>query len=106
MVDGLDRLDEWVAEARADEAAAARVRERWLVQQAGEQARFALVLADAATRAVAVRLRTAGAAHAGRLTAVGHDFVALRTARGSTVLIATHAIGMLETAGGTALGGG
>jgi len=106
MADGLDRLDEWLAEARADEAAAARVRERWMAQQASEQARFALVLTDAATRGVPVRLRTARAAHAGRLTAVGHDFVALRTTRGSVVLVATQAIGVVETAAGTALGGG
>ena len=43
-LDHLGDLDAWVAVAKADEAAAARVRERWLRQQAGEQTRFALVV--------------------------------------------------------------
>jgi hypothetical protein len=104
--DDLDDLDAWLAEAKADEAASARVRERWLTQQAGEQARFALVLFDAATRGLTVRVRTAAAAHAGRVATVGHDFVELRTTRGATVLVATGAIAVVEAAAGTALGGG
>jgi hypothetical protein len=104
--DDLDHLDAWIAEAKADEAASARVRERWLTQQAGEQARFALVLSDAAARGLTVRVRTAATAHAGRIAAVGHDFVELRTARGSTVLVLTGAISVVETTAGTALGGG
>jgi hypothetical protein len=102
----LDDLDAWVAEAKADEAAAARVRERWLTQQTGEQARFALVLSDAAARGLALRVRTAATSHAGRLIAVGHDFVELRTTRGATVLVASSAIAIVETSAGMALGGG
>ena len=104
--DDLDHLDAWIAEAKADEAASARVRERWLTQQAGEQARFALVLSDAAARGLTVRVRTAAAAHAGRIAVVGHDFVELRTTRGTTVLVLTRAIAVVETAAATALGGG
>lgn len=104
--DDLDHLDAWLAEAKADEAASARVRERWLTQQAGEQARFALVLSDAAARGLTVRVRTAATAHAGRIAAVGHDFVEVRTTKRSTVLVVTRAIAVVETAAGTALGGG
>jgi len=104
--DELDHLDEWLADARADEAASARVRERWLGQQAGEQARFDLVLSDAAARGLRVRVHTAHGAHAGRLIEVGHDFVALRTARDADVLVATGVVTAVEVAAGTALGGG
>src|SRR5207253_2193005 len=104
--DDLDHLDAWLAEAKADEAASARVRERWLTQQAGEQARFALVLSDAAARGLTVRVRTAAAAHAGRIAAVGHDFVEVRTTRPSTVLVLTRAVAVVEVVAGTALGGG
>ena len=104
--DDLDHIDAWIAEAKADEAASARMRERWLTQQAGEQARFDLVLSDAAARGLTVRVRTAAAAHAGRITAVGHDFVEVRTTRGTTVLVLTRAIAVVETASGAALGGG
>lgn len=106
MSDDLEGLDAWVAEAKADEAAAARVRERWLTLQAGEQARFALVLSDAAARGLMVRVRTAAATHAGVIGLVGHDFVELHTTRGATVLVATSAIAVVETTAGTALGGG
>ena len=80
MVDdhGLDDLERWAAEARAREAADARVRERWLRTQAEEGGRLGLVLAGLAERRADVLLTTvAGRAIAGRLLAVGQDFVAI-----------------------------
>ncbi|HZA00552.1 MAG TPA: hypothetical protein VE575_17465 [Acidimicrobiales bacterium] len=80
--DGLGgRLERWAAEARVDEAARRRTRERWLRQQAEEEGRLAGVLADLAERGnpVAVHARS-GRRYRGDVRAVGRDFVALRTA--------------------------
>jgi hypothetical protein len=72
------RLERWAAEARVDEAARQRTRERWLLQQAEEGGRFTGVLCDLAERGTAVALRTrAGRQHRGRVRAVGDDFVAV-----------------------------
>jgi hypothetical protein len=74
------RLERWAAEARVDEAARQRTRERWLLQQAEEGGRFTGVLCDLAERGTAVAVRTrAGRQHRGRVLAVGDDFVAVDT---------------------------
>ena len=52
--DLLARLDRWVSDARSDEAAAARARERWLKQAADESATFSGVLFDLAERGAPV----------------------------------------------------
>lgn len=73
-------LTRWLAEQRADAAAAARARERWLRQAAEEDAVVAGVLLDLAERATTTVLQgVAGRTHRGRVRAVGEDFVAVRT---------------------------
>lgn len=97
----LGRLAAWAAEARVDEAAAARSRERWLRQVAGEEASFAGVLIDLAERgSPVVAAGVGGRRHRGVVVAVGSDFVALRTPVGRDVLLAVTAIGALRPEGG------
>ena len=80
-------LTRWLAEQRADAAAAARARERWLRQAAEEEALVAGVLLDLAERAAVVAIQgVAGRTHRGRVRGVGEDFVALRTARADVLL--------------------
>jgi hypothetical protein len=86
------RIDRWVAEARVDEAARRRVRERWLRHQAEEDATVAGVLADVAERGAPVALHARGGRrHRGEVRALGRDFVALRSAT-SDVVVALAAI--------------
>lgn len=80
-------LIRWLAEQRADAAAASRSRERWLRQAAGEEALLAGVLLDLAERADTVVVQGVGArTHRGRVRAVGEDFVALRTGRADVLV--------------------
>lgn len=77
-----ERLDRWVAEARVDEAARARARERWLRAQAAEESTLAGVLVDLQEAAAPVTVHTAaGGRHRGTVRAVGADFVAIGAAR-------------------------
>ena len=95
----LDDIERWVADARADEAARERVRERWLRQQAEEDASFAGVLVDMAERAVTVTVvAVSGRRHQGRVVAVGADFVALRTASGRLTLLALRSVARVRLA--------
>ncbi len=72
-------LERWLAEGRAGEAARARVRERWLRTQAGEEARLAEVLWDLAERQAAVTVLTrSGDRISGRVAGAGEDFLAVR----------------------------
>jgi hypothetical protein len=88
---GLDHLERWAAEARAREAAEARVRERWLRTQAEEAARLGLVLAGLAERRADVVVTTiSGRSVHGRLTGVGQDFLVIE--RAGTTLVALHAV--------------
>lgn len=97
-------LTRWLAEQRADAAAAARARERWLRQAADEEAVVAGVLLDLAERAeVVVAQGVAGRSHRGRVRGVGEDFVALRTA--STDVLLPYASVLAIRAEGRALGG-
>lgn len=92
-VGGLDDLERWAAEARAREAAEARVRERWLRTQAEEGGRLASVLAGLAEqRADVVVTTAAGRAVAGRLTGVGRDFVTVVSPQGRMTLVALGAV--------------
>lgn len=93
------RLDRWVADARVDEAALQRSRERWLREVAEQEATVSGVLADLAERRVALTVRTgAGRRHHGTIGVVGADFVALQLAAGAEVLLAVRGIGVVRTA--------
>lgn len=76
-VDGLlADLARWTGDSRSDEAARSRTQERWLRQQAVEDARFAGLLLDLSERGVVVALgTTAGSVLRGRVAAVAADFV-------------------------------
>jgi hypothetical protein len=92
-VEPFDDLERWASEARAREAAEARVRARWLRTQAEEGATLRGVLVDLAERAVEVSVRTsAGRVHAGPILAVGRDFVAVRTPAARLTLVALAAV--------------
>lgn len=92
------RLDRWVADARVDEAARARARERWLRSVAEQEATIAGVLVDLTERAAGVALSTtAGRRHRGWIRALGADFVALCPASGTEVLVALQAISVVRT---------
>ncbi len=96
------RIDRWVADARVDEAARLRVRERWLRHQAEEEGSLDGVLADVAERGapVAVHVR-GGRRHRGEVRALGSDFVALRSAD-ADVIIAVAAVTSVRTLPGEA----
>lgn len=80
-------LTRYLAEQRADAAAASRSREHWLRQAAAEEAMVAGVLLDLAERSATVVVQGfANRSHRGRVRAVGEDFVALTTKAGPTLL--------------------
>ncbi len=80
-------LTRFLAEQRADAAAAGRARERWLRQAADEEALVAGVLLDLAERADTVMVQgVASRTHRGQVRGVGEDFVALRTRRTDVLL--------------------
>lgn len=86
--DLIARIERWVADARSQDAAAARARERWLRQQADESATFAGVLMDLAERRTPVVIHgRGGRRHRGAIAAVCGDFCALRTSGGRDVLL-------------------
>jgi hypothetical protein len=90
------RLERWAADARVDEAARSRSRERWLRRQAEEERTLAGVLADMLEARVPVSVHTVapGAAYAGVVRALGADFVALgaASARAGEVVVALAAV--------------
>lgn len=80
-------LARWLAEARVDEAAASRARQRSLHQQAGEEATLAGVLLDLAERGAPVVVEVAGGhRHRATVQAVAEDFCALRTDQGDVLV--------------------
>lgn len=96
--DLLASLSRWAAEARVDEAARARARERWLRQQAAEETSFAGVLADLAERDRPVLVHcSTGRRHRGLLRAIGIDFITLRTDQGTDVFVRLRAISGVRT---------
>jgi hypothetical protein len=95
----------YLAEQRADAAAASRARERWLRQAADEEAMVAGVLLDLAERAATVVIQgVANRSHRGTVRAVGEDFVALRTGT-NDVLLPYDAIVAIRAEGQPAGGG-
>jgi hypothetical protein len=92
------RLERFAADARVDEAARRRARERWLRQAAEEEATFRGVLADLGERRTGVTVHTAsGRSHHGVICAVAGDFAAVRTSAGREVLVAIDAIAAVRT---------
>lgn len=95
---GVDRLwaalSGWSADARADEAAAARAREAWLRRQAEAEATLTGLLVDLAERATDVMIDLAAGEQTarGRLQAIGTDFVVVTTRDRRLCLVATTAI--------------
>jgi len=91
------RLHAWLSDARVDDSAAGRARERWLQTAAEADATFGGVLLDLAERGGPITLGlTGGRRHRGQLVAVGADFVAVALAAGGEVLIARGAIASLR----------
>ncbi len=88
-----------------DEAAASRARERWLRQQAGEEATLVGVLLDLAESGTGVIMAVSGRRHHGTITAVAEDFCALREARPTDHLVAYAAISGVEPREGMAPAG-
>ena len=96
------RIDRWAADARVDEAAQSRARERWLRHQAEEEGSLAGVLADVAERGASVVVHVRGGRrHRGEVRALGSDFVALRSAD-SDVFVALAAVTSVRTLPGEA----
>jgi hypothetical protein len=97
------RLERWAGEARVDDAARQRSRERWLRQAAEEGATLAGVLADLGERGTPVAVRTSrGRQHRGRVRTLGVDFVALTTVAVGDVLVALPAVASVRTRPGDA----
>lgn len=100
MTDGLGDLERWAANARAREAADARVRERWLRAQAEEESSLAGVLLALAEGRRSVVLSTApGRRHSGVVTGVGLDFVVVEVPAGTATLVALPAVADVRVAG-------
>jgi hypothetical protein len=85
-------LERWAAEARVDEAAGARARQRWLRIQAEESASILGTLVDLAERGRPVTLDVGDHHIRGRIVGVGADFLAVRSDRGQDVLVRTGAV--------------
>ena len=98
-MDGVGGLERWAADARAREAADARVRERWLRAQASEESSLAGVLLALAERRETVVLTTvSGRRHRGSVTGVGLDFLAIEVLAGTPTLLALAALGDVRVA--------
>jgi hypothetical protein len=93
------RLDAWLADARVEGSADARAREHWLRAAADADATFAGVLLDLGERGAPVAVATVAARRLqGVVQVLGADFVAIRTAVGTEVLLAISAIASVRTA--------
>ena len=106
LVDLLDsdlagRLEQWAGEARVEDSARRRTRERWLRQQAEEEGNLVGVLVDLGERAVPVAVHSAyGRMHHGVVRAVGADFLLLNPDRATSVFVALHAVASIRTGPG------
>ncbi len=98
-------LARWTADSRAGDAARSRVRERWLRQQATEDALFTGVALDLAEGAVGVAVRTTtGRTLHGRIVAVASDFLVLSHDGGTTTFLALAALATLRPESGQRAG--
>ena len=92
-MDDLGDLERWAADARAREAAEARVRERWLRAQAEEEASLGgVLLALAERRATVVASTRSGRRHRGMVTGVGLDFAVVEGGAGTATLLVLAAL--------------
>jgi hypothetical protein len=92
------RLDRWVAEARVDAAVQERSAERWLRQQAEEEATLTGILVDLAEWQTEVAITTtSGRLHCGRIHQVGVDFVQVVVPGAGPVLVSTAVISSVRT---------
>ncbi len=97
----LDDLARWTADARVDDAARSRTRERWLRQQASEDARFTGLALDLAEGGVAVAVGTTTARTLrGRIVAVARDFLVLRNDGGTATFLALPAVATIRPEAG------
>lgn len=93
------RLQALITDARAEESADARARERWLRAAADADATFGGVLLDLGERDANVAIATIGGRRIlGTVELVGADFLALRTDSGHEVLVAIAAVATVRTA--------
>ncbi len=98
-MDGLEDLERWAADARARDAADARVRERWLRAQAEEDASLAGALLACAEREETVVLTNVdGRRHRGLIAGVGVDFCAVVAPGGASTLVALDALAEVRPA--------
>ena len=96
-----DDLERWAAELRAQDAAQARARERWLRTQAEEEADLAGALLAMAERGTELTVHTReGRSYSGALRAVGRDFAALVTPAAPLTLVPLGAIALMTAKGG------
>ncbi len=96
------RLQDLLDGARAEQAVSAKARERWLRQQASEEATLAGTLVDLAEGSMTVSLTVAaGRAYHGVVGAVGRDFVALVLPSGPVVYVRLAAVAVVRPAPGT-----
>jgi len=94
-----DDVERWAAEVRVRDAVDARQRQRWLSQQAQDEAAFTSLLLGLAEQAVVVIATTTGARrHIGQVEAIGTDFVALTTTGARTTLLSLGAIAAVRVA--------
>lgn len=89
-------MGRWAAEQRAEDAARARSRARWLRRQAAETATLAGALIDLAERSAPVTLETIGGRYEGQVEVVSTGLCALRRADGGVVLVALSAVTALR----------
>jgi hypothetical protein len=82
----------WAADQRTAAAAANRVRERSLRDQAAATATWVGVLVDLAEQAAVVTMVVAGQRRSGHLMAVGRDFCVLQAEHGRAALISVREI--------------
>lgn len=89
--DPFAKILEGIAEARVDDAAAARERARWVTRRAEEDATFAGALVDLAERQSVVRLQLRGGHEiVGTPVALGPDCVAVVTQQGRAFVRLRH----------------
>jgi len=95
--DPMAALHRWIAEARVDDAAARRAKQRWLEDQAGDTATVAGVLLDLGERELTVQVTTAAGRHVrGVVAGLGADFVTFRDARGVLAVVPLRAVALVR----------
>lgn len=100
----VDEFLRFLDDARADERASSRSKERWLRLAAEEGATLAGTLVDLAERGTAVSIRTtAGHVHHGTVRLVGADFVILAGSAGD-VWLALAAVAVVRPGSGVRQG--